>query len=140
MTTIYFKNENGRKVEIRVTDKVADALAELRREEWRVEAAEQYHRAASLDALADAGADLGDDSANPESVCLAAAENTDLRDKVTAALAALTPDQLRLVKLLRKNKRIGEIARILGKDKRSVSDMKARVQKKFKAFLTRTNA
>lgn len=54
MQNIYYKDADGKEISVEVTDEVAAAYRESRREEWRGNAKERYHTV-SLDAVTDAG-------------------------------------------------------------------------------------
>ena len=114
MKKIYFKESNGNKVTVAVTEEVAQELRELRREEWRGESYERYHTT-SLDVIIDAGHDFADERSNAETILIAREEkkrkNKTMR-KLKEAYFLLTPLQretLRKIYVL--NKTQAEIAR-----------------------------
>lgn len=59
MQNIYYKDADGKEISVEVTDEVAAAYRESRREEWRGNARERYHTI-SLDAATDAGHEFAD--------------------------------------------------------------------------------
>lgn len=135
MTKIYIKNDKGQKIYIDVTNEVANADTECRRAEWRNDAKEKYYRDPKLHDLNDKDEELACEEHNPERKMIATEEQKELRVKMISALKSLTPEQLELVKLLKAGKRITEIASLLGVSKASVSQMRSRIQEKFKKFL-----
>jgi DNA-binding NarL/FixJ family response regulator len=136
MKQVYIK-ENSKKVFVDVTEEQETVITETRRAIWRNESQERYYRAASLDAMTDSDMRTSSMAANPETIYIAAEEARERKAKLAAALKTLTPEQTRLVRLLMKGLSGSEIARMLGKDKRSVSDMKIRVQEKIKKYCNR---
>lgn len=134
MKQVYVK-DNGLKVTVSVTDEQERAITETRRAIWRNDAKEKYYRAASLDAMTDSDKRTSCADLNPEAMYITAEERTERTATLNAALQSLTPEQLRLLKLLDKGLGIREIARLLGKDHQSIRDMRERIQKKFKKFM-----
>lgn len=130
-----YRNADGLYREIEVTDRVENALTETRRAIWRNNAQERYYRKASLDAMSDHDERTSCTDASPEEIYIAAEEQAKLRTKLAAALKSLTPEQLKLVKLLKKGMGIREIARVLGKHHSTIEEMRKAVQKKFEKFL-----
>ncbi|MEG1806476.1 MAG: hypothetical protein RR327_08870, partial [Clostridia bacterium] len=63
MTQIYIK-ENGKKVTIEVSDEVAVAIEETRRDIWKSEAKAQYHNT-SLDGIEEDGAIFASEELSP---------------------------------------------------------------------------
>ena len=59
MQNIYYKDADGKEISVEVTDEVAAAYRESRREEWRGNARERYYTL-SLDAATDAGHEFAD--------------------------------------------------------------------------------
>lgn len=54
MQEVFYRDTNGRKVSIFVTDEVATAMRDVRREEWRSDAKAHYHNV-SLQSLEEVG-------------------------------------------------------------------------------------
>jgi DNA-binding NarL/FixJ family response regulator len=131
MTTIYIKNANGQRVLVEVTEEIAEAMTESRREEWRNNAKEQYYRQASLDGMTDKNAKVADSSDNPLDAMVTREERADRSARICAALGSLTAEQKRLVQMLRRGKSETEIAEALSVNKSSVCRMRQRVQKIF---------
>jgi DNA-binding NarL/FixJ family response regulator len=75
--------------------------------------------------MTDCGRRISCTANNPEERYIAAEERTELRDKLTAALKTLTARQLEVVKLLRKDMTVTDIASVLGITKQSVNDIRS---------------
>ena len=89
MKTIYFVDENGKKVYVEVSDEVAAAYRDCQREEWRSDAYESYH-AISLDRLTETGYEVADRSATIEQRQIERAERLQRR-KLLAKLKKVLP-------------------------------------------------
>jgi DNA-binding CsgD family transcriptional regulator len=135
MTTIYFKDKDGHKVAVEVTDEVAAADTETRRAEWRNEAKERYYRDAKLQDLNDKDGELACEEFNPERMTVAVEESRDLRTGMKAVLKTLTPRQTQVLTLLKSGKTCLEISALLGVSKQSVNDVRNALKEKFKVFL-----
>lgn len=135
MKTIYQKDNYGNRTAFEVSDDIADTLAKTRRAIWRNDAKERYYRAASLDGMTDYDKRTSCQAVNPEDIYIAAEQQSELREKLIAALKLLTPEQARLVGLLQKSLGIREIARLLGKSHVTVLEMRKAIQKKVERFL-----
>lgn len=135
MTTIYFKDANGQKVSVEVTDEVAVADAEMRRAEWRNDAKERYYRDPKLSNLNDHDEELTAKDSNPEDKLIAYEDKLEMSAKLAAALKTLTPEQIELVKMLKAGMSVTEIAARLGVDKSAISHRRKRIQEKIKKFL-----
>jgi RNA polymerase sigma factor (sigma-70 family) len=135
MTKIYIKNDEGQRIYIEVTKEVANADTEFRRAEWRNDAKEKYYRDPKLHDLNDKDEELACEEHNPERKIIVAEEKKEFRAKMIAALKSLTPEQLELVKFLKAGKTITQIATHFGVSKAAVSQMRNRIQEKFKKFL-----
>lgn len=114
MKTIYFVNAQGKKVYVEVSDEVATAYRECRREEWRNDAYEQYH-SKSLDEIIKAGHDFEDEQADTEELYVeqeARKERAALLDKLRAVMPQLTELQRQTIhKLFDLNMSQSEIAK-----------------------------
>jgi RNA polymerase sigma factor (sigma-70 family) len=150
MTTIkYF---DGRKtVEVEVTEEVAAAYTESRREEWRSDKrAERHQTALSFGQMSDESDDgkvndLVRNQRKADSTATVAADplaetveretREERRTAILSVLKGLTPDQRNLVTLLFRGLSVTEIAKMLGVGKTAVSNMRIRIQEKFKKVL-----
>jgi RNA polymerase sigma factor (sigma-70 family) len=135
MTTIYFKDGNGQKITVGVSEAVAEVYRECRRAEWRNDAKERYYRGVSLDMITDKDSRLEEEAANPERLYIAAEERAEQRERLKAVLKALTAEQLRLVRMLKSGITAAEIAGALNISKSAVSQRIDTIHKKFKEFL-----
>lgn len=70
MAKIYFKDEQGKKVSVEVTDEVAKQYRESLQEEWRGDAYGGYY-STSLESITEAGHDFADEEADTEELYLA---------------------------------------------------------------------
>ena len=131
MTEIYIKNAQGQKIVVEVSDDTAKVMLECRRAEWRNNAKEEYYRNPILNDLNDKDEELGCELYNPERMMLAAEKKAEQQAIIIKVLKSLTPEQLNLVKLLKKGKSITEIAKLWGVSKASVSQMRYRIKEKF---------
>ena len=114
MKTIYFFDEQGKKVYVEVSDEVAAAYRDCQREEWRNDAYEQYH-SQSLDEIIEAGHDFEDEQANTEELYAeqeVRKERAAMLNKLRAVLPQLTEVQRQTVhKLFVLNMSQAEIAK-----------------------------
>ena len=137
MKHIYIKDSDGRKVIVEVTDEVAAAYRESRREEWRGNASERYHTI-SLDAATDAGHEFEDESASIDVLTReedGAARQALLR-KLKEAVAHLTPLQrATLHKLYALHISQREIAKEEGVTEATVSERITNLHNRLKKFL-----
>lgn len=137
MQHIYIKDSDGRKVVVEVTDEVAAAYRESRREEWRGNARERYHTV-SLDAATDAGHEFEDESA---SIDVLTREEDDaarqaLLVKLREAVELLTPLQratLHKLYVLHMSQR--EIAKEEGVTEATVSERITNLHNRLKKIL-----
>ncbi len=113
MAKIYFKDKQGKKVLVEVTDKVAKQYRESLQEEWRGDAYEGYY-STSLESITEAGHDFADENSDTEELYLereAKAERKALMLKLKAALPYLTDLQRKTIhKLFVLNMSQAEIA------------------------------
>ena len=137
MKHIYIKDSDGRKVVVEVTDEVAVAYRESRREEWRGNARERYHTI-SLDAATDAGHEFEDESASIDVLTREeddAARQT-LLVKLREAVGHLTPLQrMTLHKLYVLHMSQREIAKEEGVTEATVSERITNLHNRLKKFL-----
>ncbi len=114
MKKIYFKNEQGKKVTVEVTDKVAAEYRKCLREEWNNEAYANNHTV-SLENVMDLGMDFADEQPNAEEQLIENCERGQrkiLLKRVKAVFPLLTELQRRtLHKLFVLNMTQAEIAR-----------------------------
>jgi DNA-binding NarL/FixJ family response regulator len=142
MTKIYFKDEHGQKVSVEVTEEVAAVNTETRRGIWRNEAKERYYRGRALDTLTDDAIEMRQENiernlatASPEDGYIEREEAEERQAKIAAALKTLTPEQIKLIQMLRKGMTVGEIAKVEGVDHSAIAHRRRRIQKKFQEFL-----
>lgn len=135
MAEIYFRDANGCKVFVQVSDEVSDAMTEYRRAEWRGEANARNHNV-SLQALEEVGVFLCDNAADPLQILMEKETEQEHRDKLKrlkAALATLPKQQLDLLVLIYKKKlSLKEISEKLGITYQSVQDRRDNILKKLK--------
>lgn len=134
MKQIYVKN-SGKKVSVEVTDDQERVLTQTRRAIWNNDAQQRYYRAASLDAMTDHDERTSCAALNPETIYIAAEEKAERSAKLAAAIKTLTPEQRKLIVLLRMRVSGKEIAKRLNMTEPAVTQMKKRVQKKLEKFL-----
>lgn len=137
MQNIYYKDADGKEISVEVTDEVAAAYRESRREEWRGNARERYHTI-SLDAATDAGHEFEDESA---SIDVLTREEDDaarqaLLRKLKEAVAHLTPLQrVTLHKLYAPHMSQAEISREEDVIESVISRRISRIYARLKKFL-----
>ena len=136
MVTIKYY-DGTKTIDVEVTEEFAEAYKQMCREEQRVNKRERRHKACSLDQIEDEdGYQLVDLlTADPIDEMIEQENQAELRNKIKAAMATLTPEQKELVKMLKNGMSITEVADELGKEYQSVWDMRERIQKNFKKFL-----
>ncbi len=138
MAKIYFKDEQGKKVSIEVSDEVAKQYRESLQEEWRGDAYESYY-STSLDSITKAGHDFVDEEADTEELYLereAQAERKVLMRKLKAALPYLTDLQRKTIhKLFVLNMSQSEIAREEGVAQQVVNKRVARIYVQLKRLI-----
>jgi FixJ family two-component response regulator len=91
---------------------------------------EKYHRGVSLDAMTDRDRRISCTANNPEEIYIAAEKRAERKARLTAVLKTLTPEQLRLIKMLKADMCVTEITAKLGVSKAAVSQMRLRIQEK----------
>lgn len=96
MQEIFYRDANGRKVSVFVTDEVATAMCDVRREEWRTDAKAHYHNV-SLQSLEEAGYQLADTSPDCLESLILREEKADKHRRLKQALSTLTPSQRKIV-------------------------------------------
>ena len=138
MQHIYYKDADGRKIIVEVTDEVAAAYHESRRKEWRGNAKERYHTV-SLDVVTDAGHEFADGDEGIDERLLReeddAARQAILR-RLKEAVAHLTPLQratLHKLYVLHMSQR--EIAIEEGVTEATVSERITNLHNRLKKFL-----
>ena len=133
-----FKYFDGRKViEAEANGAVADGYRELRRGEWRQDKRIERHEAKiSLTQMEDEnGYQLEDLSATDTLDTVIAREEREERRAVFQAVwGELTKRQTQVAKLLYAGKTVSEIARCLNLNQKTVWEIRAALQKKFKIF------
>ncbi len=140
MQHIYYKDADGKEISVEVTDEVAAAYRESRREEWRGNAKERYHTV-SLDAVTDAGHEFEDESASIDVLTREEDEaaRRALVETLREAVAHLTPLQrTTLHKLYVLHMSQSDIAREEGVARQIISKRLIRIYKCLKKFLEKT--
>lgn len=142
MTKVYIRDANRQKIEIEVSEEVACAMKECRRQEWRNDAKERYYRGRTLSTLPDNAIEFKQDKpernlivSSPEELTIAAEERTELQLGLSETLETLTARQKQVLSLLHKGHSVTEIATLLGVTKQSINDIRKAIQNKFKTFL-----
>lgn len=137
MAHIYFRNGNGERVTVEVTDEVAKTYREELRKEWRSDAYEGYH-STSLDEITDAGHDFADERENVEESYIMREDEKEQAEKLSrlaAALVSLSPEQRDLVeKIYFRGKSQDEVAAQEGVTKQAISDRMKRIYVRLKKF------
>lgn len=138
MAKIYFKDEQGKKVSVEVTDEVEKQYRESLQEEWRGDAYEGYY-SISLESITEAGHDFADEEADTEELYLAreaSEERKVLIRKLKAALPYLTELQRKTIhKLFVLNMSQSDIAREEGVAQQVVNRRVARILEQLRKFL-----
>lgn len=135
MTIIYFKDADGQKVSVEVTDEVAAVDLDTRRTAWRNDAKEKYYRDKKSGNLNDHDEELTAKDSDPSEKLIADEDRLDQRAKLSAALKTLSPAQIDLVRMLKSGMSVTAIADKLDIDKSAVSHRRKRIQEKIKKFL-----
>ena len=139
MAIIYFKDEQGKKVSVEVSDEIAKQYRESLREEWRSDAYESYY-STSLERIAEAGHNFADENSDTERLYLESEEKAErkvLMRKLRVALPYLTGLQRKTIhKLFVLNMSQAEIAREEAVSEQAVSD---RVERLFAKLIKLIN-
>lgn len=134
MQKVFYRDTNGRKVSVFVTDEVATAMRDVRREEWRSNAKAHYHNV-SLQSLEEAGYQIADNSPDCLESLIFREEHADKHRRLKQALSTLTPSQRKIVYYLYvKNLSLKEIAAKLGITYQAVQDRRKKILEKLKKF------
>lgn len=137
MAKIYFKDEQGKKVSVEVTDEVAKQYRESLQEEWRGDAYEGYY-STSLESITEAGHDFADEKIDTEELYLAREERNEksqLIKKLKQAMKILTKEQVMLVKKIYfQGLSQEEIAEQEGVCKQAISNRMQRIYQRLKKF------
>ena len=134
MQEIFYRDTNGRKVSVLVTDEVATAMREARRVEWRTDAKAHYHNV-SLQSLEEAGYQLADTSPDCLESLIMREERADKHRRLKQALSTLTPSQKQLVFLLYvKNVSIKDIAKKFDTTYQAIQNRRKKILEKLKKF------
>lgn len=138
MQHIYYKDADGRKIVVEVTDEVAQAYHESRRKEWRGNAKERYYTI-SLDAATDAGHEFTDGDEGIDERMLREEDDAarqELLEKLRSAAEHLTPLQRStLHKLYVLHMSQAEISREEGVTEATVSERITNLHNRLKKFL-----
>lgn len=137
MAEIYFRDANGCKVFVQVSDEVSDAMTEYRRAEWRGEANARNHNV-SLQALEEVGVFLRDNAADPLQILMEKETEQEHRDKLKrlkAALAALPKQQQALLReVYIENISLAEIAQRTSVSYQAVQNRLKKIFEKLRKF------
>lgn len=134
MQEVFYRDTNGRKVSVFVTDEVAKAMQDARREEWRTDAKAHYHNV-SLQSLEEAGYQLADTSPDCLESLILREDKADKHKRLKQALSTLTPSQKRLVYLLYvKCLSIKEIAEKFDTTYQAIQNRRKKILEKLKKF------
>ena len=134
MQEVFYRDTNGRKVSVFVTDEVATAMRDVRREEWGTDAKAHYHNV-SLQSLEEAGYQLAETSTDCLESLILREERADKHRRLKQALSTLTPSQRKIVYYLYvKNLSLKEIAEKLGITYQAVQDRRKKILEKLKKF------
>lgn len=138
MQHIYYKDADGKEISVEVTDEVAAAYHESRREEWRGNARERYHTV-SLDAVTDAGHGFADGDEGIDERMLREEDDAarqELLEKLRSAAEHLTPLQrATLHKLYVLHMSQAKISREEGVIESVISRRISRIYARLKKFL-----
>lgn len=141
MAIIYFKDEQGKKVSVEVSNEIAKQYRESLQEEWRSNAYEHYY-SISLESITEAGHDFADENANMEELFLEREERAEqkvLMRRLRAALPFLTEVQcITIHKLFVLNMSQAKIAREEAVSEQAVSDRVKRLFAKLKKLLNKS--
>lgn len=138
MAKIYFKNEQGQRIAVDVTEEVAISYRECLQEEWRLNAYEEYYTY-SLESIADAGHNFADENAEIERV-LESQEELKVKkimlDKLRRAIPKLTELQRSTIhKLFVLNMTQAEIAREEGVARVTIKERVEGIYTKLKRLM-----
>lgn len=141
MAKIYFKDVQGKKVLVEVSNKIAKQYRDSLREEWRNNAYESYY-STSLESITEAGHDFADENSDTEELFLEREERAEqkvLMRRLRAALPFLTEVQcITIHKLFVLNMSQAEIAREEAVSEQAVSDRVKRLIAKLKKLLKKS--
>ncbi len=141
MKKIYFKNAQGRKVFVEVSDEIAKQYSESLREEWRKDAYERYY-SKSLEGIIESGRDFEDERTDTETILELKEihkERAALINKLKAALPFLTDLQRQTIhKLFVLNMSQAEIARGEGVSEQAISDRIDRIYARLKKLIKKS--
>ena len=137
MAKIYFKNEQGKRIAVEVSNEVAKNYREILQEEWRGNAYESYYTT-SLERITERGHDFEDKSRNVEEEFLDKERKqiNKLRLNILhKAIDSLLPEQK---ELLRQVYSMGisqrKIAENEGVDESTISKLMDRIYRRLKKF------
>lgn len=138
MRKIYFKNAQGRKEFVEVSDEIAKQYSESLREEWRKAAYERYY-SRSLEEIIESGRDFEDERTDTDMILELKEthkEQAALINKLKAALPFLTDLQRQTIhKLFFLNMSQAEIAREEGVIESVISRRISRIYRKLQKLI-----
>jgi RNA polymerase sigma factor (sigma-70 family) len=139
MAKLYIKRGNSR-VEVEVSDEIANAYRKILHYEWRRDAYEEYHTK-SLEKIIEKGHDFPDESVNIEDDIIAKEDEQfkrEMLDKLPEILCELAPAQQELIhKIFYDGKTQREIATKEGVDESAISKRMQRIYARLKNLLER---
>lgn len=138
MKKIYFKDMEGNKVTVDVTDEIAQQYRGSLRAEWRNDAYSQYYTV-SLDNVLESGGDFADNKPNAEEQLMEVVEREERKAKLKK-LKVIIPQltelqQSTIHKLFVRNMSQSEIAREEGVAQQVVNRRVARIYIKLKQLI-----
>ncbi len=138
MATIYFKDEQGKKVSVEVSNEIAKQYRKSLQKEWRNESYESYY-STSLESIMESGHDFADEKTDTEELFLEREEKVKLKvlmRKLRAALPFLTELQRSTIhKIFVMNMSQAEVARKEAVSEQAVSDRVKRLFAKLKKLI-----
>lgn len=138
MATIYFKDEQGKKVSVEVSNEIAKQYRKSLQKEWRNESYESYY-STSLESIMESGHDFADEKTDTEELFLEREEKVKLKvlmRKFRAALPFLTELQRSTIhKIFVMNMSQAEVARKEAVSEQAVSDRVKRLFAKLKKLI-----
>jgi len=123
---VYFENYDKDEVD----EEFEKEERKTRREIWRNDAKEKYYR--SFKTFNDA--EIASDEFNPEKVFIDKLDKTEQKIAIEKFLKTLTKEQRQLIKMFLNGESVTVISKKIGVSKAAVSQMRRRIQNKFKKF------
>lgn len=131
MTKVYIK-QNGVKVEIEVSEEMANEMREIRRYEWRQESKARYH-CTSMDRIEAKGSMFADPKGSPEEQLIAEEDHKKEQESLANALESLSAEQRKIVQMrFYDGMELQEIADEFGVTKQAIFNRIQKILKKLK--------